>query len=173
MNIVQRNQLVGFLRQKGAPRQLRAMLGDYSEDDRNTFNAPAYDETDVFNGATGGTDTGFSIQAAMSSQPVGLPPMVQKNLNSFAVYPFAIGSADGSRTILPYNPKRTILIAQNNSTTDILYLNFSSDANLTSLQLAVGVAVILDYTCPNNSISVFFNNATPQSGIIIEGAPST
>lgn len=174
MNLLQQKQVAYWLKRTGAPVGLRQALGDYSEDDRNTFNRPPYNEQDVFNGGAGGTDAGVSVQAAMTQGAIGVPPMIQKNIISYALYPFAIGTGNGAVTILPYNAKRTLLIIQNQSAADDLYVNFGSDASVNSgLILAAGVGLVLDTSPPNNSISVFYNNATPQGGVIIEGAPST
>jgi hypothetical protein len=159
MQRVTRHQALTYLQQHGAPRAVIQALGNYSEGDSNTFNQPTYNEASVFH-APGGSDGGVQI----------ITPPVTRNVNSFATYPFVIGAAP--ITILPNNPRRSLLLVQNQSASDDLYVNFSADAGVNvGIMLVAGAGVFFDYVCPNNSVSVYFDSGSNQPGIIIEGAP--
>jgi hypothetical protein len=161
MQLISKRQALAYLREKRAPAAVIRALGEYSEDDANTHNQDRYNERSVFY-APGGTEGGFEIKN---------PPLI-KNVNSFATYPFVI--ANTSFSILPANQKRSLLLVQNQSGTADLYVNFSSDAGVNNgILLVAGAAVILDTVCPNNSVAVFFDSATNEPGIVIEGAPQS
>lgn len=113
------------------------------------------------------------------------PPLVQApppplNSNGFALYPFTssnTSNGNGSVGILPQNLRRTLLLIQNQSdplgTNATLYVNFGGGAAAAhqGIALYAGWGVVFDLVCPSDAIAVFFDTATPQPGIIIEGSP--
>lgn len=135
-------------------------LGDYGE-------SSAYDESQVFRAATPG-----NLQLNEEGQPLNDP---YANPISFTTYAFALSTASGnagSVQLLSYNGRRQLLLVQNLSSGSDLYVNFGTAAGVdTALKLTNGAGVFFDTVCPNNAIFVFFNSATPQAGVIIEGSP--
>ncbi len=161
MRILSQSQALAYLRQQKAPIEVRRALGDYQQDDNvGQRTNDVYDENSVFY-APGGSSGGVQITT---------PPIMQ-NINSFGGYPFVIGQA--STTVLPQNMKRTLLLIQNQSPASNLYVNFSSDASPgNGILLTPGLGVFFDVNAPNNSISCFYDNITPQLGFIVEGSPT-
>lgn len=159
-----RQQVAQYLRAMKAPPALIAgALGNYGEGPGTATPQSQYG-TEIFNAPT---------DQALQSRALGQPTAAfVANNNHFAPYPFAISSATGSQTILPANSRRTFLLAQNQSAADDFYFNFASDAGIgQGILLAPGVGVFFDIVCPSDSIAVFFNSATVQRGLLIEGAP--
>jgi hypothetical protein len=124
-----------------------------------------YDETETFQAEKG--------------PPLLPPPPVAQNQNSFALYPFTIANTSGqagSVSILPQNLRRTLLLIQNQSdplgTNATMYVNFAGAAQAhQGIALYAGWGVVFDLVCPSDAVAVFFDTATAQPGIIIEGSP--
>lgn len=137
----------------------RAGLGDYGEDDPNTLrNRVQYSEREVFRGEESGG-------------VAGAPVLIQRNRNSFNLLPFAYQLTDGSKQLLPSNEARVYLFVQNQSTADFMYVNFSNDAGINvGVELYPAQGFVYEYAVPWNRITVLVNSATPQRGIIVEGA---
>lgn len=150
-------QIVHYMRGIGAPREIRAGLGDFDD--------TPYTETSVFNSPTG--ILGQVLPPELTAQ--------YKNRMSFNLFPFQIDNTqgtNGSVSILPANERRTFLLVQNQSTSADLFVNFSGDAGLNmGLLLVPGVGVFFDIVCPYNAVAVYMDSATPEPGIVIEGAP--
>lgn len=154
------------LRQRLAPKG----LGDYGENPDEI----SYSEGDVFRAATPGQ---LQINPA-TGQPI---PDEFYNPLSFTPYVFTTnnvspdGTGNGSVQIVSVNFRRQALLIQNLSAGADLYINFGQGAGqLNGLLLGAGEGIIFDdgkIGCPNNSIFVFYDTATLESGIIIEGAP--
>jgi hypothetical protein len=139
-------------------------LGSYGEGDPNTHNQSAYGDG-VFNAAPGGA-MGQSRTAGMVQAAAII------NNTSFSTYPFAISQFEGAVSILPQNPRRTALLIQNQSATEDLYINFSGDAAVGyGMLLGPEQGILFDQVVPNNSVSIFFDAATVERGVVIEGAP--
>lgn len=163
MQRASKEQVAQYLRaMKAPPAIVRGALGDYGEGPDGTFPQSPYGNG-VFNAPT--------QQALESRQPQDPTPFVYNN-NHFAPYPFSFSSAQGPNTILPANPRRTFFLAQNQSTSVTIYINFASDAGPNQgIQLSPGVGVFFDVVCPNDSISVYVDSATVTRGLLIEGSP--
>lgn len=161
MHIVNRQQALTFLRQRGIPGEVIRALGDYSQGDPNANLPPVYSEDKTFY-AGGGSQGGVQV----------VQPTLYQNLTSYSLYPFVIANA--SQQILPSNAKRQFLMVQNVSgNSKNLWVNFSSGAGVDNgFLLSDGQGIILDTNPPNNSIQCYFDDTTPQSGIIVEGAPT-
>lgn len=165
MRLATQRQIVDFLRQRGAPRSMRAALGDYSEDDPNVFTPDIYSEQEAFNGGAGGTQGSYTVMPAQA-----IPPFLQRNITVFALYPFQ-GAAGIQQTILNANDKRSLLIVQNQNAAGgaDLYINFSSDASVNNgLLIGPQVGLIFDTVCPNNGISIFSTGGAIK-GCAVEG----
>lgn len=158
MRILQRRD-ANKLREQMAQRPV-AGLGDYGE-------STPYDESEVFRAATPG-----QLQVNAEGEPI---PDPFANPVSFTTYAFALSSTSGnagSVQLLSYNGRRQLLLIQNLSSGSDLFVNFGTAAGVdTALKLTNGAGVFFDEVCPNNAIFVFFNAATPQPGVIIEGSP--
>lgn len=139
---------------------VRHLLGDYGQDDSNAFpQEPQYNDEEVFAPPRGNDGIGFSTppQAVVSAN--GVP---------YTLYPFVLNA---TAQILPGNQRRAILIVQNQSAADDLYINFGQGAGVNfGLLLPAGEGLILDEVPPTDQIFAFFDSATPQSGIVIEGS---
>lgn len=161
MHIVNREQALNFLRQRGVPAPVRRALGDYSEDDPNVYNSPVYNQDRTFY-APGGTQGGVQL----------VQPTLYQNVTSYSVYPFVIANA--SQQILPANSKRQYLLVQNvASSAANLWVNFTSGASIgNGILLAQDQGIIFDFACPNNSVNCYYDNGTPLAGVAIEGAPT-
>ncbi len=164
MRVLTKPQALAYLRQQKLPIEVRRAFGDYQEDDNvGQRTGDVYDESRVFY-AGGGTQGGVQI----------VQPTVFQNNTSYTSYPFVIGTAQGSTQIVPQNQKRMWLMIQNQSSGSDMYVNFSTGAGVNNgILLGAGVGLVIDYNPPNNSINVFFNNATPQAGVLVEGAPTS
>ncbi len=164
MRIVSKTQALAYLRQQKTPIEVLRAFGDYQQDDNvGQRTNDVYDETQVFY-AGGGNQGGVQLVA----------PTVYQNNTSFSAYPFVVGSVQGTVQIVPQNLKRMWLLIQNQSAANNLWVNFSSGASPgNGLLLAFGQGIVIDVNVPNNSINVFFDNPTPQQGVVIEGAPTS
>lgn len=164
MRILSKSEALNYLRRQKAPIEVRRAFGDYQEDENVGLRTnDVYDEERVFY-AAGGNQGGVQLVA----------PTIYQNNTSFSTYPFVIGTTQGSTQIVPQNLKRMWLLIQNQSTASDMYVNFSSGAGVgNGIKLSFGVGIVIDVNVPNNSINVFFNNATPQAGVIVEGAPTS
>ncbi len=164
MRILSKPEALRYLRQQKMPIEVMRAFGDYQQDDNvGQRTNDVYDESSVFY-AGGGNQGGVTLTQ----------PTVYQNNTSFSVYPFVIGTAQGSVQIVPQNLKRMWLLIQNQSAASNLYVNFSSGANVgNGILLAFGQGIVIDVNVPNNSVNVFFNNATPQAGVLVEGAPTS
>ncbi len=161
MRILSKHEALNYLRRQKMPIEVMRAFGDYQQDDNvGQRTNDVYDESQVFY-AGGGNQGGVQIT----------PSPIMQNNNSFGGYPFVIGQA--STTILPQNMKRTFLLVQNQSPASNLYVNFSSAASPgNGILLTPGLGVFFDVNAPNNSISCFYDNITPQLGFIVEGSPT-
>lgn len=143
--------------QQGRP---RPGLGEYGINE--------YDETDAFRANANPGQLQTDVNGALIPDPY-------YNGVGFNTYTFATSNVSGnagSVQLLALNQRRQLLLIQNLSTASDLYVSFGLDASLLGgLLLAHGEGVIFDTVCPNNSVFVFFNSATNQPGIIIEGSP--
>lgn len=144
----------------------RPGLGDYGESPEEQ----GYDEAQIFRAL----ENPGQLQVNSEGQPIPDP-----NLNpiSFTLYPFSIsntsGNGVGSVQLLSQNYRRQFLLVQNLSAASDLYINFGSDAGLnTGVKLTFGTGIVFDQKVPNNSIFLFFNAATFEPGIVVEGAPT-
>lgn len=159
-----KDQVAAYLRAIGAPPPIvRGALGDYGDNSAINPVPPNTYGAGVFNAP--------SAAALQAREPAPVQPFVANN-TKFSAYFLQIGTAQGSVNVLPSNNRRTLVLFQNQSTATNMYINFAQDAGLNQgLLLAPGVGVFFDYVCPSDSINVFFNNATPQPGLVLEGAP--
>lgn len=154
-----------YMRSRGLPvnGQPRA-LGSYGEGDPNVLNNNVYSERDVFRGeqtALGGAGIGAVYE----------PISVSRNRIFFTVTPFSLGSGDGSKQLLGSNELRRFLSVQNQSLTDLMYVNFSMEAAANvGIELYPAQALIYDTIVPYNSIQIFVNVAAKQRGVVVEGA---
>lgn len=166
MRRANRGEVTAYLRSIGAPAAIiQQSLGQYGENpNTNPVPPSGYRDGDVFNAAT--------ANALQARQYAPEQPFVA-NTQHAATYPFQIGTVQGSQSILPANSRRSLLLVQNQSTATNLFFNFAQDAGLNQgILLAPGVAVFFDYICPSDSVSVFFNNATAQPGLLCEVSPT-
>lgn len=149
------------MRTRGLP--VRA-LGSYGESNPNVLRDNVYSEREVFRGeqtSLGGAGVGAVYE----------PIPVVRNRVFFSVTPFSLGSGDGSRQMLPANERRRFLSVQNQSLTNIMYVNFSIEAAANvGVELYPAQALIYDTVVPYNSIQIFVNVAARQRGIVVEGA---
>lgn len=151
------------------PQQLAAELrargiGNYSEGNPNVLSNNVYSEREVFRGEQ--TNLGG---AGVGAQYVPIP--IVRNRVFFSITPFSFSSADGSNQLLPANEMRRFLSVQNQSLTDLMYVNFSVEAAANvGVELYPAQALIYDIVVPYNSIQIFVNVATKQRGIVVEGA---
>ncbi len=164
MRILSKDQALNYLRHRKMPIEVMRAFGDYQQDSNvGQRTNDVYDESSVFY-AGGGKQGGVQLTE----------PTIYKNNTSFSVYPFVIGTVQGSVQIVPQNLKRQWLLIQNQSAASDMYINFSSGAGVgNGILLAFGQGIVIDTGVPNNSINVFFNNATPQAGVLVEGAPTS
>lgn len=133
------------------PQMRRSGMGDYG----GQF---PYSEREVFRGQPGG---------GVANAPV----IITRNRNSFNLLPFAYQSSDGSKQLLPANEARVYLFVQNQSQTDTMYFNFTNEASENiGVELYPAQGFVFDQAVPWNAITVFVDSATPQRGIIVEGA---
>lgn len=117
-----------------------------------------YSEREVFRGEPGG---------GVANAPV----IIQRNRNSFNLLPFAYQLTDGSKQLLPSNEARVFLFVQNQSQSDFMYLNFSNEAGVNvGIEIYPAQGFIFEYAVPWNRVNILVNSATPQRGIIVEGA---
>lgn len=143
-------------------------LGDY-------FEPKLYSEDEVFSATSAPgqlrTDSTGNAITDPYNNPLSVTPYAF-TLNN--VSPNGVGN--GSVIILSQNIRRQFLIIQNLSTGADLFVNFGTDAGPNrGLKLGAGEGVFFDQGdkgCPNNSVYVFFNTATLEPGIIMEGAPT-
>ena len=170
MQRVTKAQALAYLRQKGAPANVRQALGDYSESDPNTY-PQGYEpnEREIFSAVpTGGR---IAHEGGMVDVPI------VRNTNSFTLYPFSTNETSGSNgsvSILPANQRRTFLLVQNQSAAEDLYFNFGADAGVNlGILLAPGFGCFFDIVCPYNQVNVYFDSSDNEPGVIIEGAPLT
>lgn len=139
-------------------------LGNYGEENPNVLNNNVYSEREVFRGeqtSLGGAGVGAQYQ----------PIPVVRNRISFNITPFSLGSGDGSQQVIPSNESRRFLSVQNQSTTDLMYVNFSVEAAANvGVELYPAQALIYDTVVPYNSIQIFVNAVAKQRGVVVEGA---
>ena len=103
MRVVTRQQALNFLRQQKTPIEVMRAFGDYQQDPSvGVRTSDVYDESTVFY-AGGGKQGGVQLTE----------PTLYKNNTSFSVYPFVIGTAQGSVQIVPPNLKRVWVLIQN------------------------------------------------------------
>lgn len=139
-------------------------IGNYGEGNTNVLSNNVYSEREVFRGEQ--TNLGG---AGVGAQYVPIP--VVRNRVFFSVTPFSFSSADGSKQLLPANEMRRFLSVQNQSLTDLMYVNFSIEAAANvGVELYPAQALIYDIVVPYNSIQIFVNVATKQRGVVVEGA---
>ncbi len=164
MQILSKAQALNYLRSQKMPIEIMRAFGDYQQDSNvGQRTNDVYDESSVFY-AGGGNQGGVQITQ----------PIIYANNTSFSTYPFVIGTAQGSTQIVPQNLKRMWLLVQNQSAASNLYINFSSGASVgNGILLGFGQGIVIDVNVPNNSVNIFFNNATPQPGVLVEGAPTS
>lgn len=126
-------------------------LGAYSEGDPNSWpQQPGYADLPVFNPPALGLEN------------------VWQNLTIAQLIPFDV--ANVSTLIVTANPRRNGVLVQNQSAAaSNLYINFNADAAVTNgFLIAAGTAVLFDFTTPRDDITVFFDNAAPQHGVLVE-----
>lgn len=166
MQVATKIQLAQYLRAMNAPAAIRRAIGDYGEGNSSTFPQEYGNDGTAFNAPTA---------AALQSREIAAPGMSGPPVQSFATYPFAISVTSGTNgavSIIPSNPRRTLLLIQNQSAAQDLYVNLSGDAGLNNgLLLVAGQGVFFDVVCPYNAVSVYFGAATNEPGVVIEGAP--
>lgn len=152
-----------LMRSRGIPIAGRA-LGDYGNGNPNALDSNVYSEREVFRGeqtSLGGAGVGAVYE----------PISVSRNRIFFSVTPFSLGSLDGSTQLLTSNELRRFLSVQNQSTTDLMYVNFSNEAAVNvGIELYPAQALIYDEVVPYNSIQIFVNVAAKQRGVVVEGA---
>lgn len=119
------------------------------------------------------TSTGGEVftatQGSLAYSPNAAPPAAPNfvNYNTSFLAPFVI--ANTSTQILPQNNKRTLLLIQNLSSSSDLYFALGGGASINNgILLAADQGIVFDSVCPTDSLNVFFNNASPQQGIVME-----
>lgn len=149
-----------ILRSRGIPTTRRA-LGDYGNGE------PVYSDREVFRGEPGAGSAVGNGGVYATVEPIS----VQRNRIFFSVTPFSLSSGDGSTQLLTSNELRRFLTVQNQSTTDLMYVNFSNEAAANvGIELYPAQALVYDQVVPYNSIQIFVNVATKQRGVVVEGA---
>lgn len=161
MRRLNQQQYAQEMRARGIPVK---NIGSYGEGNPNVLTNNVYSEREVFRGE----------QSSLGGAGVGAvaePIRVIRNRIFFSVTPFSLASGDGSVQMLGANEMRRFLSVQNQSLTDLMYVNFSVEAAANvGVELYPAQALIYDYVVPYNAIQIFVNVATKQRGVIVEGA---
>lgn len=93
------------------------------------------------------------------------------NRNIANTFPLTvIGSSAASVRLLPANPKRTGVLIQNKDAASTINYSFGNAADVNSLQLGPGAAVLLDFTTPATELYFFNANAANVIVAVMEMA---
>lgn len=91
--------------------------------------------------------------------------------NGNVSYIVPVNGVFASKQVLPSNPKRVLLLIQNQSTSQNMYLNFGSSATVNNaIVLTPGVGLVFDNSgnsCPSDSVHIAFAAAS-QTGVVME-----
>jgi hypothetical protein len=143
---------LAYLQDRRAPPQVVKAFGDLIEDAENNYAT----RTD---GVFTSTNSGGLVPTAS--------PQIYLNTNTSYIAPFV--TADTSTPVLPQNPLRKLLLVQNLSLANDLYFSLGGGASVyNGVLLTAQQGVIFDIVCPSDSVNVFFDNATPQPGLVLE-----
>jgi len=151
-NLATQKQALAYLQDRRAPAAVVKAFGDLIEDAEAVWQT---DPRGLFEGAAGQLST-----------TVVTPPQFT-NYNTSFIAPFVTGRT--SVIVLPSNQRRTMLLIQNLSAASNLYFNFSGGASPNNgVLLSFGEGIIFDSICPSDSVNCYYDNATPQLGIVLE-----
>ena len=153
MRVLQKQRdALAYLQDRRAPAHVVKALGDLIDEAESLWRT---NSDGIFQGSPGALQT-----------TVNTPPQYT-NYNTSFVAPFVTGRT--SSQVLPTNPLRTFLLIQNLSAASNLYFNLGSGAGVNSgVLLSAGQGIVFDNTSPSDSINVYYDNATPQQGVVLE-----
>jgi hypothetical protein len=142
----------------------------YGQGDPNSFPSDglAYDEKITFGSRSPIALSSLPNSGALTAlaDQLGAALATEAGLNC-NVLPFVADLS--SQQVLSANPRRQMLLVQNQSTTDNIYFQFGQSAAVNfGIKLGPGIGLMFDTKVPTNYVTVVANNVNVQ-GVVAEG----
>lgn len=100
-------------------------------------------------------DGAFRPPQSQVNPATGAPVDGYRNRNVANTTPIQLVGGAASVRVLPANPRRTGLLIQNKDTTADLFIGFGNAADASSISVAAGGYILLDFTTPASEVYAF------------------